>query len=81
MAYLKGMSEMKITKNQFDILDYTIYRAANGHFCGDSDDMQRLIELGLMRYVGKTAFCPDRFFGITRSGRKVTAANFENFSF
>ena len=72
---------MEITKTQFDILDHTKNRAANQHFVGDSDDMQQLIKLGLMRYVGKTAICPDKYFGITKTGRKVTEKNFENFTF
>ncbi len=72
---------MSLTKSQFDILDHTTNRAAQQRYCGDSDEMQQLVKLGLMRYVGKTAFCPDKYFTITSVGRKVTAKNFENFTF
>ncbi len=62
---------MELTKNQIDILDHTMHRAANNLFCGDSDDMQELVGLGLMWPCGKTKFCPDEYFRITYAGRKV----------
>lgn len=62
------MTTHNITANQFDILDHTQHNAAGNCFCGDSDDMQVLIRLGLMRLVGKKPFVPDPYFTITRAG-------------
>jgi len=61
----------KITRNQRDILDHTARRAAGGFYCGDSDDMQALIKLGLMECAGTKSFCPDKFFKITSAGHKL----------
>ena len=47
------MKENKLSINQQEILEHTVYRAANGFYCGNSKDMQILIKLGLMRSVGK----------------------------
>ncbi len=60
---------MKLTSNQIEILDHTEHRAANKQFCGDSDDMQKLVSLGLMVSVGKKPFVPDEYFQITSKGR------------
>ena len=65
------MDIMVLTKNQIDILEHTASRAANGHFCGDSEDMQELVKLGFMVSVGKVAFCPDEFFRLTKKGREA----------
>ena len=62
---------MELTKSQKEILEHTVNRAANGNYCGDSDDMQALVVMGLMRSVGKTSFCPDEYFKITPKGREV----------
>ena len=64
---------MELTKDQIDILDHTEHRTANGCYVGDSEDMQKLIQLGLMCYVGRTAFCPDKYFRITGAGRQAIA--------
>lgn len=60
----------KLTKNQLDILDHTLHRAANRQYFGDSADMKVLVKLGLMRSKGKTSFCPDEVFMITQLGRE-----------
>ncbi len=62
---------LKLTKNQIDIIDHTLHRTANGLFCGNSDDMQTLVRLGLMYSQGKAGFCPDEYFGVTAKGRAV----------
>ncbi len=62
---------MKLNSNQIDILDHTVHRTANGLFCGNSDDMRELVELGLMVSQGKTGFCPDEYFCITVTGQKA----------
>ena len=63
------MSENKLSINQQEILEHTVYRAANGFYCGNSKDMQILIKLGLMRSVGKKPFVPDEYFIITEAGK------------
>lgn len=62
---------MDITNSQREILDHTAYRAAGDLYCGDSDDMQELVRLGLMVSVGKKPFVPDEYFTLTGAGRKA----------
>lgn len=64
------MNITELTKSQHEILDHTAHRTANECFCGDSPDMQVLVELGLMYCVGKTGFCSDKYFRLTPKGRK-----------
>jgi len=65
---LKG-EVMKLTKEQIDILDHTMHRAASGFFCGDSPDMQGLVAAGLMESAGRKSFVPEGYFRITEKGR------------
>lgn len=65
---------MGITNNQREILEHTAYRAAGGFYCGDSDDMQKLVELGLMTSAGKKSFVPDEYFKLTNAGREALKA-------
>lgn len=67
---------MTLTKNQKDILDHTLYRAAGNYYCGDSDDMQVLIGLGLMRNAGIKPEVPDEYFTITALGKKIRPNRF-----
>jgi len=60
-----------LTKNQRNILEHTNSRAANGNCCGDSLDIQKLVFLGLMEFVGTTGFCPDKYYRLTPAGRKT----------
>lgn len=62
---------MAITSNQQEILEHTAYRAAGGFYCGDSDDMQELVRLGLMVSAGRKPFVPDEYFKLTSKGREV----------
>ncbi len=62
---------MRLTANQYDILDHTALRAANGFFCGDSEDMQILVGLGLMRSAGTKPSVPDEYFSITPLGKQA----------
>ena len=64
---------MNLTNNQRDILDHTAHRAAGGFYCGDSKDMQVLVQLGLMVSAGKKSFVVDEYFKLTFEGRKVLA--------
>ena len=59
---------MKLNAEQIEILDHTRNRAAYGLYCGDSPDMQKLVELGLMEYAGKKSFAPDPYYRITHKG-------------
>ncbi len=69
------MSKTELTKEQIAILDHTKHRTANGLYCGDSPDMQILVEKGLMYSSGKRSFCPDEYFGITVTGTKALKEN------
>lgn len=62
---------MELSANQRDIMDHTAHRTANGRYCGNSDDMQILVRLGFMHPIGKTSFCPDEYFCLTRKGREA----------
>ena len=64
------MATTTLTSNQREILDHTARRAANGNYCGDSEDMQSLVAMGLMEYAGRVPFCSDKFFCLTPLGRK-----------
>jgi hypothetical protein len=64
---------MELNKKQVEILDHTARRAANGRYCGDSPNMQALVAAGLMVSLGKAAWCPDEYFGITKEGREALA--------
>ena len=58
-----------LNREQVAILDHTIYRAANGLYCGGGSEMRSLVELGLMVCVGYKSFVPDGYFRITEAGR------------
>ena len=66
-----GDEDMELTTNQKEILDHTAYRAVGNLYCGDSEDMQELVRLGLMESAGKKSFVPDEYFKITALGRKA----------
>jgi hypothetical protein len=58
-----------LNEEQRDILLHTIHRAPGGRYCGGGKDMDRLVELEYMEYLGTPAWCPDPFYGVTRAGR------------
>jgi hypothetical protein len=60
------MSELN--NEQMEILKHT-EKSPNSLFCGGSPDMDKLVELGLMTYAGRTGFCPDPYYQITGEGR------------
>ena len=62
---------MELTSDQREIMEHTVNRAAYGRFCGNSDDMQVLVRVGFMHPIGKTGFCPDEYFCLTRKGREA----------
>jgi hypothetical protein len=61
---------LNLTKEQISILDHTAHRAASNLYCGDSTDMQQLINLGLMELVGQKSFVPDPYFTLTVKGKQ-----------
>lgn len=67
-----------LTQNQFNILEHTAYRAAGGFYCGDSTDMQVLVDRGLMVYAGTKGFCDDKYFKLTDLGHQMLATNEKN---
>ena len=62
---------MSITKSQKEILEHTAYRAAGRMYCGDSVDMQVLVDIGLMVSAGRKGFVDDEYFTLTGAGRKA----------
>ena len=62
---------MELNTEQVAILDHTAHRAAGGLYCGDSPDMQKLVEMGLMVSQGRKSFVPDEYFRMTGKGREA----------
>jgi hypothetical protein len=58
-----------LNQRQISILEHTVNRAAGGRYCGGSEDMNGLVDMGLMLYIGKPAWCSDPFYAITDKGR------------
>ena len=65
------MDRKQLNKEQLAILDHTAHRAAGGLYCGDSSDMQELVEAGLMVSAGRKSFVLDEYFRMTGKGREV----------
>ncbi len=59
---------MNLTAEHLDILEHTAKRAAGRKYCGGSPEMTELVSAGLMRSLGKVAWCPDEYFTITQDG-------------
>jgi len=60
---------MELNNEQKEILKHTL--RTNQPFCGDSPDMQKLCEAGLMEYLGRKSFVPDPYYQITPAGKKA----------
>jgi hypothetical protein len=69
------MKTSPLNREQLSILDHTINRACRGMYCGDSPDMQSLVERGLMEFAGRVSFVPDPYFRITAAGREAWKAH------
>lgn len=59
---------MDLTQGQVDILDHTMFRAANGLYCGGGLSMDALVAAGLMQFEGRKSFVPDSYYRITAAG-------------
>ena len=66
--------DIELTKAKLEILHHTAHRAARGLYCGDSEDMNELVESGLMEFAGRCGFVPDGYYRITDEGRESLAA-------
>ncbi len=60
-----------MTTNQREIIEHTAYRAAGRMYCGDSEDMQKLVSMGLMVSAGHKTFVADEYFTLTGAGCKA----------
>lgn len=69
----KPYSEIKLNKEQYEIMCHTVERAAGQRYCGSSSDMRDLVNRGLMKSLGKPSWCPDEYFTITDKGREAKA--------
>lgn len=82
---MSAKSELKMTPEQFkkmyqgefkplveneEQLSILKHTRENRLFCGESHDMTRLVENGLMEYAGRKSFVPDPYFKLTAEGRK-----------
>jgi hypothetical protein len=68
----KGKEKCELTREQLAILKYVTTRSSRpGEYCGGGEAMDGLVELGLMRSIGKASWCPDEFFRITEAGRQA----------
>jgi len=68
-----GEAKSELSVEKLEILNHTAHRAANGRYCGDSLDMQRLVTLGLMKSAGRVSFVPDEYFKLTNKGRQAVS--------
>ena len=60
---------MKITDEHYNILKHTV--SGHHYYCGDSPQMQELVEHGLMKCCGTMSVCDDLYFDITADGKVV----------
>ena len=65
---------MKLDKEQVAIMEHTAWRAARGLYCGDSQEMQGLVQAGLMESAGRKSFVVDEYFRLTQAGREFLTA-------
>lgn len=62
---------MKLNQEHKLILRHTACNTTYGLYCGDSTEMQELVEGGLMEFAGKKSFVPDPYFRITKAGKEA----------
>ena len=70
-----GGGGMKLSREQCEILDHTLHRAAGGYYCGDSTDMKALVDQGMMESAGRKSFVPSEYFRITIKGKDALYAH------
>lgn len=57
-----------LSNEHYEILHHTEHRAAGGRYCGGGKHMDELVQMGLMLFIGKPAWCDDPFYTITSKG-------------
>lgn len=57
-------------KEMEEILIHTMERTVGNRYCGSSEEMDKLVELGFMKCIGQAPFCPDKYYTITELGKK-----------
>lgn len=62
---------MTLNNEHHAILYHTMNRAFGRLYCGDSTEMQELVQAGLMVSAGKKSFAPDEYFTITYEGKQA----------
>lgn len=60
-----------LSKPHLEILRHTARRAPGGRFCGGSDTMTELVDMGLMKEAGRPDWVGDTFYTLTELGRRV----------
>ena len=66
---LPSTSGSALDAEQVEILKHAHRPESRGQFVGESPEMDGLVELGLMKDIGKPSWCPDTFYSITEAGR------------
>ena len=61
---------IEITKEHIEILKHTM---KNGLYCGDSKEMNDLVELKMMEFAGRKSFVPDPYFRLLPDGKSTLA--------
>jgi len=61
----------ELANEQIAILKHTVNRAVGGRYCGGGKDMDALVDMGLMTYIGTPSWCQDPFYSITAKGREA----------
>ena len=64
----KSVSIHDLTREQIMTLDHTLNRAAKRMFNGSGSDIDKLVELGLMEFVGKPDWTPEPYYTLTTYG-------------
>lgn len=59
---------MQLNNEQKSIIEHTI---KNGIFCGGSEDMNKLVDAGLIKYAGRKSFVPDPYYRVTPAGKQA----------
>jgi hypothetical protein len=61
-------ASIPLSKEEFEILEHTIKRAANQRYCGNSQTMRDLVSRELMTELGNPGWSIDSYFTITDKG-------------
>lgn len=62
------LEKQDLNKEQIGILEHT---KKGRFFCGESKDMDELVEKGLMEYAGRKPFVRDPYYSLTTRGSRL----------